>query len=145
MVSFEEIQATYFIVATVGIIVASANYLRVTLEDSKKKRIDTANNLMQMLTCRDGARSWLELLNMEWTDYEDFERRYGTDYNLDNAVLRTHIWFTYDTIGHQVREGLADMRTVYYSAGIFALWMWVKFEPIIDEHRRRYVGRDMYY
>ena len=144
MVSIEEIQAAYYMVAATGVMLAAVFYLLNLRETRRTRRIDTANNLMQMLTCKEGARAWLELLNMAWSDYDDFEKKYGTDYNLDNAVLRTHIWFTYDTIGHQVKKGLADLDTVYDSTGIFALWMWRKFQPVIDEHRRRYVGSDMY-
>jgi hypothetical protein len=47
MVDLAEIQAAYYIVAATGIFVASVNYLRVSLEDSKKKRIETTNNLMR--------------------------------------------------------------------------------------------------
>lgn len=144
MVDLTEIQAVYYIVAAVGIFVVSANYLRVSIEDSNKKRIETTNNLMQTLISKDGIRSYFEMLNLDWTDYNDFERKYGTDFNMESAVTRFHLWATYDTIGHLLRKGLFDEETVYDAYGIFTLWMWDKFEPLLDEHRRRYVGKDMY-
>ena len=144
MVELATIQTVYYIVAAVGILVASINYVRVSLEDARKKRIDTTNDLMQIFTSKEGVRSYLELLNMSWKDYDDFERKYGTDANFENAVTRVNIWFTYDSLGHLLRKGLIDLETVYDSAGVFTLWTWDKFEPILDEHRRRYVGNDVY-
>ena len=144
MVSFQDIQTAYYIVAAVGIFVASANYLRVSIEDSKKKRIETTNNLMKTLTSKEGIHEYFELLNMEWKDYDDFEKKYGSDFNFESAITRYHIWTTYDILGHQLEKGLVDEETIYDAWGIFTLWTWDKFEPILDENRRRYVGKDAY-
>jgi hypothetical protein len=144
MVELAELQAIYYIIATAGILVASINYLRVSIEDSKKKRVETTNNVMSSIASKDGIRSYFELLNMEWTDYDDFERKYGTDFNFESAVTRFHTWTTYDILGNLLRKGLADEETIYDSYGTIALWTWHKFESILDEHRRRYVGKDSY-
>jgi hypothetical protein len=47
MVELVELKAMYYIVAAAGILVASLNYLRVSIEDSKKKRIEITNNMMR--------------------------------------------------------------------------------------------------
>jgi len=144
LVELVDLQAIYYIVAAAGILVASLNYLRVSIEDSKKKRIEITNNMMQTLISKEGVRTYLELLYMEWTDYDDFERKYGTDFNFDSAVKRFHLWITYDILGHQLMKGLVDAETIYDAYGTFGIWTWDKFEPLLDEHRRRYVGKSGY-
>jgi hypothetical protein len=144
MVEFQDIQTAYYIIAAVGIFVASANYLRVSIEDSKKRRIETTNNMMQTLISKDGLRSWLELLNMEWSDYDDFERKYGTDYNFESAITRLHMWYTYDILGYQLMKGLVDEETIYDAYGSLAIWIWDKFKPILDEHRRKYSPKEQW-
>jgi hypothetical protein len=81
-------------------------------------------------------------MNMTWVDYDDFEKKYGSDYNLDNFSKRMWAWFSYDALGNLLRQGLADLDTIYNSSTISILWTWVKFKPVIEEQRRRYNGRD---
>jgi hypothetical protein len=45
--------------------------------------------LYQDLLSENNMRSLLELLNMEWDDYDDFERKLGSDNNPDSFVKRT--------------------------------------------------------
>ena len=51
--------------------------------------------LYQRLNNVESMRKWVEAMNMEWTDYDDFEKKYGTDFNPDGAALR---------LGTQIQE-----------------------------------------
>ncbi len=52
----------------------------------------------------ENPETWLELLNMEWSDYDDFERKYGSDYNLDNVAKRHLFWIYFDALGCLLRN-----------------------------------------
>jgi len=71
--------------------------------------------------------------------------KYGSDINMDSYAKRVSLFYTYDTLGNLLKSGLADVDTLY-SVGtvITAMWLWVKFKPIVEESRRRYSGRDGY-
>ncbi len=144
MVDLALLQSVSYIAGAIGVCVAAVYYIVNLSMSQRKAKIDTTNQLLQLIVSREGVREYLELLNMEWKDYDDFEKKYGTDYNFDSAVSRIHIWFTYDSLGHSLMNGLADLETIYDSAGVFASWTWEKFKPIIEEHRRRYTGPDQY-
>ena len=88
MVTMEEIQAAYYMVAATGVLVAAGYYvlnMKATLET---RRIGVIENMMNNMTSYEGNRNLIELLNYEWTDYEDFEKKYGSDNNADAAAKR---------------------------------------------------------
>jgi hypothetical protein len=81
---------------------------------------------------------------MEWSDYDDFERKYGSDVDVDNCAKRLTMWHSYDNLGAMLRSGLVDAETLYDSALFAAYEMWTKFEGVIMEMRRRYDGTDYF-
>jgi hypothetical protein len=83
-------------------------------------------------------------MNMEWKDYDDFEKKYGSDINPDNYAKRMSVWTSCDMLGHLLKKNIADVETCYISGGTFAIFVWEKFKDILIEHRRRYVGADTY-
>ena len=144
MVDLAEIQATYYMVAATGVLVAAAFYILNLRETTRNRLISQTNTLLQTFMSEGGQKSWGELLNMEWRDYEDFEKKYGSDYNLDNFAKRQSLFYQFDTLGHMLRKGLADRETLYNTTGIAASWTWTKFKSILSENRRRYAGRDVF-
>ena len=81
----------------------------------------------------------IELINMEWENYDDFERKYGSDNNPDNFAKRYSVLYRLNSIGILVRDGFFDAETVYDLLGdLSTIWLWKKFEPIIRETRFRY-------
>jgi hypothetical protein len=84
---------------------------------------------------------------MQWTDYDDFEKKYGTDTGEAgkiNCAMRHVFWFSYDAFGRQLRRGLIDRETLYGALGLGATWIWAKFKPVLEENRRRYSGIDAF-
>jgi hypothetical protein len=81
----------------------------------------------------------IELLNMQWTDYDDFEKKYGSDNNPENFATRMSIWYSINSIGLMLKDGFIDADTVYNQLGeLTSIWLWTKFESVIKENRRRY-------
>jgi len=97
---------------------------------------------MQMyheLYSEDSQRRWIEALNMAWRDYDDFERKYGSDEHPDLFGSRNSTLFQYSGIGYLLKNGVIDRKTAYSLVnGIAAIWLWRKFETIIREQRIRY-------
>ena len=90
-------------------------------------------------------KKWIEVMNMEWCDYDDFEKKYGTDFNPDGAALRLGTLYEWNGAGYLLRKGAIDRESVYFltnTAG--GLWLWRKFEPVIKELRVRYNMPDAY-
>jgi hypothetical protein len=145
LVDLAEIQAAYYMVAATGVLVAAGYYIMILREQTRSRRLTQTNTLMQQIRTLETSRTWIELMNMQWSDYDDFEKKYGSDFNAENFAKRNHMWTQYDTIGNLLEAGILDRESVYRVLSFGASWLWAKFKPIIEENRKRYSGRDYMY
>ena len=127
-----------------SVTIAAVYYIMMLRMNQRNGRITLTNSIMQSLTSEEAIGTWLELMHMEWSDYDDFERKYGSDFNPKLAAKRLSFWATCDSLGHLLRTKVVDVETLYYSGVSYTWWPWLKFAPIMEEHRRRYVGPSAY-
>jgi len=138
-------------VAIFGVI-AGFSYYVLTVRNTQKnqqQQLETRQaqlfmQLYQDLLSENNMRSLLDLLNMEWKDYDDFERKLGSDNNPDSFVKRTSFWFRMNGIGHLLRDGMIPSEKVFDLLGTWIIWMWMKWESIIVELRMRYHQPEIY-
>jgi hypothetical protein len=143
------LQSVSYMAGALGVCVAAIFYIlnlrisqrnmRQTLETRKLQFVTSITN---QLLSEEGQRRYGELLNMDWKDYDDFERKYGSDYNLDNYAKRMNVWKTYNTLGMLVREKLVEPEVLYMINDVNPCFMWSKFKDVISEQRKRYGGED---
>jgi hypothetical protein len=100
--------------------------------------------IYQQLTSEASTRRWVDMMNMEWKDYDDFERKYGSDDHPDLYSKRTSALYEFNGVGHLLKEGLIDMDTAYGLTEVQGLWLWRKFEPMVRELRVRYNVPEIY-
>ena len=81
---------------------------------------------------------YMEMLNWEWDDYNDFEMKYGSDNNLREYAIRTRLWMNLIYISREARMGLLDIEHLYNGLDVFLLFCWFKFKDVIFEQRKRY-------
>ncbi len=143
MVDLAEIQAAYYMVAATGVLVAAVYYV-MTLraqQTNMKQTLETrqAQFMMQLnesMTNVEVYKNWIELMNMEWTDLDDFERKWGSGCNLDAAAKRISLWWRYGNLGQLLRRDLVDRDWLYRAFGNMVLQQWFKWEPIIMRIRK---------
>jgi hypothetical protein len=112
--------------------------------NQRNSKIALTNNIMKTLTSETAQKSWIELMNMQWDDYDDFEKKYGSDVNPDNYAKRMSVWQSYNLLGHLLEKNVVDADTCYIAGGTFSIYVWQKYKQILDEHSKRYVGSDAY-
>jgi hypothetical protein len=140
MVSFEEIQAAYYMVAATGVMIAALWYTWNYQNMNRSRRIQMFMQIYQQITSESHMKSWIDVINMEWKDYEDFERKYGSDNNPENFAKRYSLSYMYSGIGYLLKERQIDIDTAYQLGSPVFVWYWKKLEPIMGEHTRRYGG-----
>jgi hypothetical protein len=146
MVDLALLETVSYIVGALGVFVAAVFYvlnlrisqrnMRLTLET---RRIGLMDSLIARTINKETMKGFFELLRYEWSDYEDFERKYGSENNIEAATTRYTVWNTFDSLGMMLRKGIVEAEDIYNVASI-SLFLWVKFKPIIEENRRRYNG-----
>ena len=158
MVDLALLQSISYMAGALGVCVAAIFYV-LNLRISQKNQEISQRNMRQTLETRklqfvtsitnqllseEGQRRYGELLNMEWKDYDDFEKKYGSDNNLDNMAKRMNVWNTYNTLGMLVREKLIDSEVLYGIDNVNPCFVWSKFKDIIPEWRKRYGAKDTF-
>ena len=144
MVTFQDIQTAYYMVAATGVLIAAIFYVLNMRETTKNRKATLTNNLMQFITSTERAKIGMELLSMEWEDFDDFYRKYDSTVNPDNYAKRMVHWGYYEILGVQYRTGLLDVETIYAVSGVSIVNMWLRFKPIIEEYRKFDYGKDFY-
>ncbi len=150
MVDLAEIQTAYYMVAATGVLVAAGYYIlnmRATQRNMKQtletRKLQIVTDMVQNLFNEDGMRRYGELMNMEWKDYEDFERKYGSDSNLDNYAKRNTEMMYFSTLGSFLREGLVDAESLYnIGLSVGFIYFWQKFREVIEKQAELYNGAD---
>ena len=139
-----DLQNISIMITAISVTIAAIYYTTTLRINQRNSKIALTTNIMQTLLTEEAQRRWIDLLNMEWTDYDDFERKYGSDVNPENYAKRASVWSTSNVLGNLLKRNMVDAETFYSSGVTYAIWIWRKFEPVIIEHRRRYSGADTY-
>jgi hypothetical protein len=139
------LQSLSYMVTAAGVAVAATYYVMTLRETKINRRITLTNSLMYPLFhTEEGMRKLVDLVQMQWNDYDDFKRKYDSTVNPENMAKRISVWNIYDSIGYQLRLGLLDVDSIYRAGGAYVINMWIKFKPIIEEYRKTDYGNDTY-
>jgi hypothetical protein len=149
MVDLALLQSVSYMAGALGVFIAAIFYvlnlrisqrnMRLTLET---RRLSLIENIASHVTDEEGEKRMQELSNYEWTDYADFNRKYGSENNVGASAKRYALWHDYNKIGMMLRKGLVDVEDLYM-LGLWAVSLfWEKYKPIVEETRRRYAGKD---
>ena len=144
MVELADIQAVYYMVAATGVLVAAIFYILNLRETNKNRKIVTSTNIMNQFHTKENGLIFLKLLQMEWSDFNDYTKKYDSRVNPENWSDRAYYWSACDMMGYQWKEGLIDIETIQDLTGERIEAIWSKFGPIIEEYRRSDFSKTSY-
>jgi len=136
------LQSTSYIAGALGVCIAAAYYIINLRVSQRALKINMTNSLLQSYASEEGQRRWIDLMNMKWSNYDEFERKYGSDDHPDKFAMRQSVFINFNSMGHLLKQGLVDRETIYNVTTMGAPWIWAKFKPIIMESEKRYSGKD---
>jgi hypothetical protein len=79
--------------------------------------------------------TWLELVEIEISDFNDFLNKYDSTVNREHWAKRNHVMYTYQSIGDLVEKGILSIDMVENTMGIGVIALWNKWGEIIKELR----------
>jgi hypothetical protein len=103
----------------------------------ESRQIDIYMRWQQPLTDSDFMREFMDLLHMEWDDFDDFQRKYDHSVNAENASKRAAQWRYYGGLGYLLSRGVIDPDTIYEMSGNSSILLWGHFESVIKSFRER--------
>ncbi|MGD0805723.1 MAG: hypothetical protein ABSA11_16805 [Candidatus Bathyarchaeia archaeon] len=138
MVDLGEIQVAYYMIAATGVLLAAAFYVINIRAQNRNREAQLFMNIFKDLTSNEFMRNTHELMYMEWSDYDDFERKYGSDNNVENYVKRMTTFYWYNGLGLLLEDKLIDESMVYGALGSSVTIYWEKFKDVLLRGRGLY-------
>ncbi|MCK4583017.1 hypothetical protein KAU18_06850 [Candidatus Bathyarchaeota archaeon] len=137
MVTLDQI---IYVLPLLGIMVSILYYAMVLRNSNRTRAAQLFMSLHSEMSSMESMARLLDTMYMEWEDYADFERKYGSDNNPKAYLNRVTLWNAYNNYGVLLKKGLIDPEMVYDANGAFIIMFWEKWRPIIIEQRIRYMG-----
>ena len=101
--------------------------------------------LFQFLNTEESWRKYVDLMyQTEWEDFDDFWEKYGPINNPEMYSRINNLWMVYGEIGNLVYREILPIEQAGALLGIMPIRQWKKWEPIINEHRKRVGWEDSY-
>jgi hypothetical protein len=144
MVDASLLQSLSYLAAAIGVCIAAFYYAMNLRETTKNRRATLSMNILQSFMSEEGALRWVDLVSMQWDNFDDYVKKYDSSVNRENYAKRATFWNTCDMLGYQYRSGILDIKTIYNVGGPWILGAWRKFKPIIEEYRKWEWPRDTY-
>ena len=142
MVSFEEIQAAYYMVAATGVLVAAAYYVGSLRNNQRTQRSQLETRQAQLFmqiynqgaNNRDFIEAWNRVQHMEFNNLQEFldETDYENPETRENLFAVNVLTGYYEGIGTLVKENMLNIRWVALLFGSWTRMFWEKVEPIAD-------------
>jgi len=102
-------------IVTIFGVIAGFSYYVMTVRNSNKAR--KTQLLMQLRTLyldKEWLKDFAELLEDEWTDIEDYNKKYGYSNNPEHYAKSFRLFEYLDGIGYLLHENLIDIESLYY-------------------------------
>ena len=133
MASFEFLAV---ILTGLGLAGSLVYYAIVISNQNKTRRLQMIQHIWEWIRSEEGYLHLADLLKMQWSDFKDFNQKYGVQTNPENYAMRWAVWNKMNGLGFMVKEGAIDVETVYDHSGGRIIWLWVQFEPVIMVFRQ---------
>jgi hypothetical protein len=135
MVDLVLIETVSYIIGALGVFVAAIFYVLNLRETNRSRRITFTNSVMQQMQSEESVRRFIDCIGMQWSDFDDFKKKYDSRVNPENFAKRVSLWAQCDSIGYLYKANLIDIDTVFNIGGRTVETVWTKFKPIIEGYR----------
>jgi DNA relaxase NicK len=113
MVDLVLLQSLSYMAGALGVCVAAFYYALNIRETTRTRRVTLTNTLIQSFISEEGSKRYMDLMNMEWKDFDDFYKKYDSSVNPENFAKRNAVYNICDILGYQYLSGQLDLGTIW--------------------------------
>jgi len=130
------------IVAAAGVLIGVAYYILDMRNQVKMRQTDLTMRLYTSWVSEEMTEPFLKVWNLEFTDYEDFKKKYGTylSDNPENAAVLS-VLNSFLTLGLLLQKKLVDPEILTH---LPVSMTWNKIKPIVHGVRKQFNDPNMY-
>ncbi len=126
------------VVTVAGVLIGIFFGLRQLKDIVRSRNTDLFVDFYNQLTSRDFQAMYNNIVYVyQWTDYDDWLRKYGPDADPEAWANFNSVGYFFDGIGVLVHKKLIDIQLVDDLMSSAVIWLWDKTGPIIRERRKR--------
>ena len=131
-----DITSVSAILAAAGVLVGVIYYILDLRHQNKVRQTDLTMRLYTSWVSEEMIKPWLKVVNLEFTDYDDFKRKYGTflSENEENAAVLS-VLNSFHIMGLLFKKKLVDYDIVRQLPIGEA---WDKLKPIVEGVRKQW-------
>jgi len=137
-----DVQTVSIAVASASVVLAAIYYVFQVRHQTKLRQTDFGMRLYTSWVSKEMTEPWLRVMNLEFTDYDDFQKKYGTylSENPENAAVLS-VLNSFTTMGFLLQKKLVDYEIVrQLPIGM----TWRKVKPLVEGVRKQLNMSDMY-
>ena len=137
------------LVAIFGVIAGFSYYVMTVRNSQKSQRLAEETRKTQLFReinlfyDQESIKNSVEIMNLEWTDINDYQAKYGADTNPEHYAKLVVLLNKIDYIGLLLKNGLLDRDLVFQIMTITPTLVWNKFEDVI-KYSREFYNRPMF-
>jgi Domain of unknown function (DUF4760) len=135
MVDIQILQTASIAIASAGVFVAAIYYIFQIRHQTRLRQTDLTMRLYTSWVGTEMTEPWLKVWNLEFADYDDFKRKYGTylSENPENAAVLS-VLNSFNTMGFLLEKKLVDYEIVNQ---LPISMTWNKVKPIVEGVRKQ--------
>lgn len=142
MVDPQIFQTVSVAVASASVVLAVIYYVLQLRHQTKIGQIDLGMRLYTSWVSKEMTEPWLKMMNLDFTDYDDFQKKYGTylSENPENAAVLS-VLNSFLIMGLLLQKKLVDYEIVrQLPVGM----TWRKVKPLVEGVRKQFNMPSMY-
>ena len=126
------------VVAAAGVLVGVVYYVMDMRNQAKLRQTDLLMRLYSIWDSEDFFKAaWMVTWELEYKDYEDYVKKYGTSSTPHNIAVWRVCWF-FNGIGVLVQSHLADINLVDKLFGFYVKLSWEIVKPMVEGARKQF-------
>jgi len=130
-----DIQTVSIAIASASVVAGVIYYALQIRHQTKIRQTDLTMRLYTSWVSKEMTEPWLKVWNLEFADYDDFKRKYGTylSENSENAAVLS-VLNSFNTMGFLLQKKLVDYEIVRQ---LPISMTWNKVKPIVEGVRKQ--------
>ena len=129
----------------IGLTASILYYSTILRNANKTQKMQLETRQVQMFMSIGSVRNSIEFQRLfykvayidEWSDIEDYYRKYSPRNNLDAYSEHLYIWQLFDTVGFLLEKSVIDLSFLDDLLKTSIMDVWIKYEPVINALRER--------
>jgi hypothetical protein len=123
------------IIPILALAAAIIYYVSISKSQNNTRKAQLFMQIYNRFQDKEFLRQNIEIMNMEWVDFDDFWEKYGLIVNPEATSLIFSVGTYFEGIGVMVKEKLIDVKLVDDLMTGLVVRYWEKLEPIIKQQR----------